>query len=263
MERVAALTAALGTWAETKEELVSKVVPPEAEEAPPGEPVEGEESPSPRNVRLPSQHYIDSSSADATETHAVLCAFLPELEPEEAFAPPEPDTPPPKDLQLVRRPRSRSARVQPRGFEVLTIPPPPAVAEEGGEEEVLANEGEGEGEGEEAALPQPTHDTRWVLPPHSTTQLQLQYAATVVGQVMQSLRFEMVAYGQERTAAVQCAASCAQPAISKDYRNVFHRKIKNRDPLKVKKAFVISRNSFEFGPLLVNRPSSGYYVITV
>ena len=64
----------------------------------------------------------------------------------------------------------------------------------------------------------------------------------------------MMGVGVERQMTLNCQVLCAQPSISKDYRNVFHRKLKARDPLAVKKAFIISRNAFEFGPLLVGRP---------
>ena len=89
--------------------------------------------------------------------------------------------------------------------------------------------------------------------------LLLRYSANAVGATDQRFTFEMVGVAADRQTALEVSASSALPSISKDYRNVFHQKAKSRHPLKSSKTFVVSRNTFEFGPLLVGRarPADG------
>ena len=179
-------------------------------------------------------------------------------------APPEeppPEVPPPRTLQIVRRPRVRAPPTAVVGFEVLTIPQPasrPGTAEGAGEEgageEAAAvpppAEGE-EGVGEEGAAGGalvPTKQTRWLLAPRATAHLQLRFAAPAVGRTMRSFRFEVMGVGEgKNAAAIQGSGLCAEPLISADYRNVFSRKVKVREPLRVRRQYVIARGAFEFG----------------
>ena len=87
--------------------------------------------------------------------------------------------------------------------------------------------------------------------------LQLRFAAPAVGRTMRSFRFEVMGVGEgKNAAAIQGSGLCAEPSISADYRNVFSRKVKVREPLRVRRQYVIARGTFEFGPLLSKRPQA-------
>lgn len=205
-------------------------------------------------TRLPGAFDIDASSDDPTELGGRLLAYLPQTAPALPVVSSELSVPSPCTMQIVRRPRSRPARQVLRGFELRTMPAKSSP-------EILSLDLE-EGTpaicrgGEEFARPaDPEAKTRWVVPPRSTVPLQLNYTANSTGRILQSLRFEIVGGGgADKSASVTCAALCAQPSISKDYRNVFGRKVKTRDPLRVHRTFVVARSTFEFGALLVGRP---------
>ncbi|KAL1499824.1 hypothetical protein AB1Y20_012509 [Prymnesium parvum] len=266
--RCGILLTALDTFDQVKDDILTKVVPPlllEEDESADFE--EGGEPLPPPDQRLPGAHKIDAGFADPQAVTDAILEILPEpeVEPEPE---PEPSVPPPRTTQIVRRPRPRPALIPPKGFQIVSVPSLPLESgeEAAGEEEASAQElipvkGAGvpqdavnDGDDGDAPPLESNTSTRWVLPPRSVKQLMVRYSSTEVGRLVQPLRFEIMGVGSDRQTLLTCSASCVQPSISKDYRNVFHRKLKSRDPLKVKKAFVISRNTFEFGPLLVNRP---------
>ena len=194
-------------------------------------------------------------------------AHLPEAPPPLPTVEPEPDIPLPYTRQIIKRPRPRApqARKTPSGLELFTLPPEP--------EAVPISEGEGEEAGAEGAvdpaaaeggeveggvpvedLSTPTQQTRWVLEPHGVVRLQVKYASANVGKLLHSLRFELVGVGGDKQVAVAWGALCARPSISTDPRNVFSRKVRSREPFRVKKSYVVMRKCFEFGPLLAKRP---------
>ena len=90
----------------------------------------------------------------------------------------------------------------------------------------------------------------------SSVKLQAQYESIGLPhklpfKLLHSLRFEIVGVGGDKQSFCGCAALGTRPSISTDPRNVFSRKVKAKDVLKVKKSYVVSRKTFEFGPLLV------------
>jgi hypothetical protein len=94
--------------------------------------------------------------------------------------------------------------------------------------------------------------TRWLLQPHETAHVELHFASARLGQFRQSLSFEVVGFaGVIAPVSLTGAAVCAMPAISSEPRNVFHRKIKSKAPIAVRRQWVSSRAAFEWGPLLV------------
>ena len=98
--------------------------------------------------------------------------------------------------------------------------------------------------------------SRWFLPPRSSAFCQVRFSSERLGRYPQALHFEIMGVVVEKQKTLACEVVCTQPSITKDYRNVFHRKLKARDPLTTRKAFIISRNTFEFGPVLVGpRPA--------
>ncbi len=78
-----------------------------------------------------------------------------------------------------------------------------------------------------------------------------------MGKFTSSMVFEVV--GGERGNQLVMTGMCGLPQIATDYRNVFYKKVKARPstPL-IARQFVISKNMFEFGPLLMNKDPKGY-----
>jgi P pilus assembly chaperone PapD len=262
--------AELAAWLEQREKLLQVLDPTLA---PPPPPDPKSKAPDPKSKAAPKQlpeppapvEEVDpraprNNTFDGSEDVAFLFVAITAVLPEVPPAPPVRDAfmdlPPPLLRQIIRRPRSRHAPRFPAGFELWTLPPPSSEGEregEASEEEAAARD-----DGAEAKVPaEPTQQSRWVVPPRSSVPLLVKYRTQSVGSTQQSFTFEMVGVGADRQVTLQCAASSAQPSISKDYRNVFHRKVKSRHPLKAAKTFVIARNTFEFGPLLVGRERLG------
>lgn len=69
------------------------------------------------------------------------------------------------------------------------------------------------------------------------------------------LKFEIV--GSLRTFELASQATCEFPTINSAYRNVFmtHKKTRPTQPAEslLAKTFVVSENTFDFGPLLVGK----------
>ncbi|RLN87341.1 hypothetical protein BBJ28_00008070 [Nothophytophthora sp. Chile5] len=91
---------------------------------------------------------------------------------------------------------------------------------------------------------------RWVIDPHSSVNVLVQFASTNVGNFDCSLGFEIV--GVRREFTLFGRGTCSVPTINNDPRNVFMHRVKSRpDGVFVQKKFVIARNQFEFGPLII------------
>ncbi|KAG1683786.1 hypothetical protein DVH05_013126 [Phytophthora capsici] len=95
---------------------------------------------------------------------------------------------------------------------------------------------------------------RWVIAPHSRVNVLVQFSSSDVGNFDCSLGFEIV--GVRREFTLFGRGICAVPTINSDPRNVFMHRVKSRpEGGFVQKKFVISRNQFEFGPLIIpNQP---------
>jgi len=127
----------------------------------------------------------------------------------------------------------------------------PPTAEDG---QAPAEEGS-VAEGEDA-LPQMTKDhTRWVLGPKETKKVYVKFFSQRTGAFSQVLKFEIV--GSLRSFELALQAGCEFPTINSFYRNVFmnHKKtrpIQQAESL-LAKTFVVSENTFDFGPLLIKK----------
>ena len=241
------------------------VAPPEAPEPEP-EPEEGwpeGEAPEPWAPPrgLPGHHVVDASlpMAEVIEALEGLLFVPPPPIPEEE---PPPPIPLPFGNQILKRPRARQQRQAPLGLVLYTMPPPPPPkpevdeGEEGAEPPAAAAE---EGEGEEAEPPEPTLETRWVLPAKESVLLRVDYSSAKTWnlpfRMQHALKFEVMGLGDAKGQCVLNTSALVEfPKISTDPRSVFSRKVKAREPLKVKKSYVVQRRCFEYGPLLCNRP---------
>ncbi|KAL3657260.1 hypothetical protein V7S43_017769 [Phytophthora oleae] len=109
--------------------------------------------------------------------------------------------------------------------------------------------------GLEAAITQGSSPVcRWVIAPHSRVNVLVQFTSADVGNFDCSLGFEIV--GVRREFTLFGRGICGVPTINSDPRNVFMHRMKSRpEGGFVQKKFVISRNQFEFGPLIIpNHP---------
>lgn len=78
-----------------------------------------------------------------------------------------------------------------------------------------------------------------------------------MGKFADVLGFEVV--GGDRNVTLPISGVCDHPHIASDYRNVFYRKVKARPSTpSVARQFVVSKNQFEFGPLLMGKDTTGY-----
>lgn len=95
---------------------------------------------------------------------------------------------------------------------------------------------------------------RWVIGPRSKVNVLVQFCSQDVGSFDCSLGFEIV--GVRREFTLFGRGICGVPTINNDPRNVFMHRVKSRpEGAMVQKKFVMSRNQFEFGPLIITQRS--------
>ena len=113
------------------------------------------------------------------------------------------------------------------------------------------------GEPVEEEKPPEKPATRWVLLAGQSVELVVRFRAEKVGKYDQKLKFGVM--GSSNEFELPCRSICAYPQISTDYRSVFSRSTKQRpDGGFVQRRYVITRQTFEFGPLLVGKTREGY-----
>ncbi len=99
--------------------------------------------------------------------------------------------------------------------------------------------------------------TRWVIPPHTTIDLVVQFSSPDVGKFSELLTFD-VACG-ERPPGVAFAGTCDFPHISTDARNLYFRTARVRPSTpSVSRQYIQASGTFEFGPLLAGKDRSVY-----
>ena len=93
---------------------------------------------------------------------------------------------------------------------------------------------------------------RWVIPAESEIVIKLRFTSEDLGQFDQTLNFEIV--GTRRRYQLYCRGICAFPTISREPRIVFpnRKKSKKFDEI-VEKKYILTSETFEFGPLLVGK----------
>ncbi|TMW60398.1 hypothetical protein Poli38472_000440 [Pythium oligandrum] len=181
--------------------------------------------------------------------HSALCSsmdkYIRELELSHLTLPPS------AKLQVLRRPPQRFARKPILRFSLRRLPTNDETAtdkdsaSQGGE-----NEEQTSSQTLDTSSPSSMSATRWVLPPHSSVPIAVQFASRDVGTFDAAMGFEIVGIRREFT--LFCRASASVPQINTDPRNIFMSRVKSRaENAFVHKKFVISRYQFEFGPLIV------------
>ena len=163
------------------------------------------------------------------------------------------------DREIVVRPFQRPERRPVTNFYIVT---PTLVPEEEGEED----EAESAEEGEEAAPKEPQYTyerkTRWVVEAKSSIELVVKFKASDTGRFESMLAFEVMGGGvvmRGREFNLPCRGTCAYPQMSQNYQSIYYRKIKAKaEGQIVSKQYIVNKNMYEFGPLLVGRDKEDY-----
>jgi hydrocephalus-inducing protein len=97
--------------------------------------------------------------------------------------------------------------------------------------------------------------TRWVLQPKESQTLYVKFFSTKIGNFKQVLQFEIV--GSYKPFNLTANAVCDFPQINTFYKNLYlnYKKVRpTTEPESfLQKTFVISENTFDFGPLLIGK----------
>lgn len=98
---------------------------------------------------------------------------------------------------------------------------------------------------------------RWVIPPKGKIPLRIRFRTEERGQFDQTLNFEIV--GTRRKYSLYCRGVTDYPTICREPRVVFPSRLKSRKPEEVvTKKYILSTETFEFGPLLAGKSRERY-----
>ena len=166
------------------------------------------------------------------------------------------DLPPSESYQLVKRPTERFARKVSQYFRIENVATPAAG---NGGDAAPAEGAEAAGSRPASAAAGGAAATRWIIPAQGSVDVLVTFLPEAVGKFDQTLAFEifMAPPMSASSSSLFCRGVCAVPSINPDPRNVFMRRTKSAPPARVCKKFVVSRNMFEFGPLLVGKDKTG------
>ncbi|EDV21657.1 uncharacterized protein TRIADDRAFT_30117, partial [Trichoplax adhaerens] len=105
--------------------------------------------------------------------------------------------------------------------------------------------------------PKTPNQYRWVIPASSTITIRIRFVSTELGQFDETLNFEIV--GTRRRYQLFCRGICAFPSIAQEPRVVFHHRKKVIDLGEIiHKKYILSRDCYEFGPLLCSKSRERY-----
>ena len=275
--------AALARYEEVRDAVLAALVPvkkPEGggEEAEAEAELEAEEAEAAaEEPALPTQTVLVSASRQGLQKIEEVVMDVMARLPAPAQLPGEPrvlPVPAVFDCEIVTRPYRRLGRRPITNFYILTPEPmSPEEEAEAAEAESAVAEGEGgeapaEGEEAEAPAEKPPRlkmvrgKTRWSIPPKSSMELVVRFLAEDTGRFDAMLAFEIMGggvlmRGKEFTLPVR--GQCAYPHMSQNVNNLYYKKIRAPPPhMIVRKQYVMSREVFEFGPLLVGKEKEGY-----
>ncbi|GMH58813.1 hypothetical protein TrST_g5240 [Triparma strigata] len=186
----------------------------------------------------------EEASAPADVTFDTILAAL----PKPLIEPPAPGAlliPNPTIRQIVKRPYPRMELTpvftEAKGFEII-----PFVEEEEPTETPPVKDG-----AEPTNASPLGRDTRWVIEGKSSVKFVVKFHSEEIIRLDSALNFEVVD-GGARPFILPCVGHCEVPTINADPRNVFMNRVKTRleTAPPVSKRFVMSREIYEFGPLL-------------
>ena len=201
---------------------------------------------------------------DAAAGADVMIDHLVTIIPKPLIDPPEPGamlTPKPTIRQIVRRPYPRMditpVFTETKGFEILPY------YEEGSKEATAAAEAAAANTPEPVEGEEPTNasslgrKTRWVVEANSSVKFVVKFHSNEIHRLDACLNFEVVG-GGARPFMLPCVGHCEVPTINADPRNVFMNRAKARLETSppVSKKYIMSRDVYEFGPLLTWKEAS-------
>lgn len=241
--------------------LVGMITPPASSHAPPTkiELIPAKVSPSVTGAEMFKEIVGFQWTLDQLKTR------LPGVESDRYLSPPD------YLMHVVHRPATRFDRLNAgKYFKVLTLgadderrplsTPPmgaksPAPAKgKGKDESATSSAGHGGAQKEQ---------TRWVIPAQGVVKLEVHFQSGEVGSFAESFTFEVMDGLADAHPVLHCAGTCSYPSISRDYRNVFYRKVKAKPvPQAVSKQYIIATDTFDFGPLLfiAKKPEKDYHL---
>ncbi|EKX37002.1 hypothetical protein GUITHDRAFT_78541 [Guillardia theta CCMP2712] len=232
-----------------KQKVIIDLLDPPAREEGEGEGEAGEAPPPPRSLKLLRLHRVGKQRISdlVLEGTASLPDPFPLCGPAQKLRVPKA-----YDREMVMRPGGRGPRQSIRNFYILT----PRAREAAKESEKGEGEGEGEGEAKQAKEDL-TEASRWVIEAKSSIELVIRFRATDTGRFESFLGFEIVGGGwstRSKQFYLPCRGFSAYPQISQSYHSLFYRKTKSRAAGQIiSRQYVISKETFEFGPLLVGK----------
>ena len=157
-------------------------------------------------------------------------------------------TPDPYTVEVVQKPSMRPARSPVLHFKLLSAEKNPLS------DDAECKDGELDNEGAEEV--EPEKRTRWFVPAHGSVTVRVDFHSEDVGTFREMLGFEVL--GGEKYNVLMAEGVAAHPQISQDFRNVYYSKVKAKAASSVSRQYVISRQMFEFGPLLSGKSKEGF-----
>ena len=186
---------------------------------------------------------------------------LPQLAPLPGF-PRKLPIPSPFEREIVVYPTQRLELRRVGNFYILTPNPKVEIAEKIVSEEEPTQEGHASEEVPADDSSKYSIRTRWTVKAQSQLELLIRMKAQDTGKCEAVLRFEVCGGGVVMRGSDICLlvkGMCAYPQISQSYQSIFFKKMKNRaEGQIVSKQFIVSKNVFEFGPLLVGKSKEDY-----
>jgi hypothetical protein len=175
--------------------------------------------------------------------------------PKPIVDPPAPGSfliPKPTVRQIVRRPYPRMdltpVFTEAKGFEILPY------TEEGADEAAAPAPEEGAEPTNASPL---GRQTRWIVEANSSVKFVVKFHSDEINRLDAALNFEVVG-GGARPFMLPCIGHCEVPTINSDPRNVFMNRVKARldNAPPVSKRYIMSKDVYEFGPLLTWKESA-------
>ena len=245
--------------AEEKKEVVEDEKKVEETETPTdateGTPEEASEAPTTEEPKpIPVKGLLEFTQEEpACTIDSTFGDFLQAI-PKPTIEPPVPGAlliPNPTIRQVMRRPFPRMELTpifnEEKGFEILPF------VEEGAEDPNAAAPAYPDAPPTNASA---AREGRWVVEANSSVKFVVKFHSEEIFRLDSALNFEVVG-GGVRPFILPCVGHCEVPTINEDPRNVFMNRIKTRpfEAPPVSKKFVLSREVYEFGPLLAWKES--------
>jgi hypothetical protein len=109
---------------------------------------------------------------------------------------------------------------------------------------------------EEEPEKEATGSYRWILSPGEKKEIAIRYYPTEAARVENNLLFEVMGFSGQF--GLPCVGVCEYSSLQMDYRKMFSKCRKVKDEKPAPGEFTIPTSTYEFGPLLFNKPKEKY-----